>query len=95
MISCTPRRAARPGAGTCGHGRSLAGRRTPLTTASPRDPPGRTPVRGATDGREDTVAEVMMRAGRPVRAFVQDPGSAAAFALITPHEMLRVLIACC
>jgi hypothetical protein len=77
------------------HGRSLGGRRTSLTTASPRDPPGRTPVLAATDGREGTVAEVMMRAGRPVHAFVQDPGSAAAFALITPHEVLRVLIACC
>jgi len=67
----------------------------PLTTASPQDQPARTPVLGATEGQEGTVAEVMMRAGRPVRAFVQDRGSAAAFALTTPHEMLRVLIACC
>ena len=93
VVHATPGGAAR-----CGHvrqGRRLGGRRTPLTTASPRDPPGRTPVPGAAGGREGTVAEVLRRAGPPAGAFARDPGSAAAFALITPREMLRVLIACC
>ena len=94
IISRTPRRAARP-VRACAAWPELGWEANPLTTASPQDQPGRTPVLGAAEDQEGRVAEVVMRAGRPVRAFVWDPGSASAFALITPHEMLRVLIACC
>jgi len=53
---------------------------SPLTTVSPQDQSARTPVLvlGATGGQGGAVAGALMRAGRLVRAFVRDPGSAAA-----------------
>jgi uncharacterized protein YbjT (DUF2867 family) len=51
-----------------------------MTTMAPQDQSGRLPVLilGATGGQGGAVADALIRAGRLVRAFVRDPGSAAA-----------------
>lgn len=81
IISRTPRRGGAAGAGTCGIAGVWVGSE-PIDdrkSAKPVRPAG-TPVLvlGATEGQGGAVAEAMMRAGRPVRAFVRGPGSVEA-----------------
>jgi uncharacterized protein YbjT (DUF2867 family) len=63
-----------------------------MTTMVRQDQSGRLPVLvlGATGGQGGAVAAALISAGRPIRAFVRDPGSAAARRLSAAGAQLAV-----